>query len=240
MSTSRILSDPSGLSCAKMLELTMRGCDAASSSAEALTEALAKNSKQAIEAVKKHEEELDRLDSEINEGVTRLVTQGASEKDARELLACLKFVLELERISDLLWNVANRFSAVGPRLDAHDVRELEAMSSIVQGMMTHISEAFAKRDVERALLVLRNDAELDRLRNLMFIRHVENPEKQPVRESYHLVFMSQSLERAGDHAKNLAEEICHLVTGRSMRHIQRQYEKPVELARNQQRKKPAR
>jgi phosphate uptake regulator len=82
--------------------------------------------------------------------------------------------------------------------------------------------------VARALTVLSDDAELDRLRNLMFVRHVENPERQTVREGYHLLFISQMLERAGDHAKNLAEEICHVVTGRSVRHILREYDKPTE------------
>jgi phosphate transport system protein len=95
-------------------------------------------------------------------------------------------------------------------------------------MLSAVTDAFTKRDVAQALTVLSDDAELDRLRNLMFVRHVENPEHQPVRESYHLLFMSQMLERAGDHAKNLAEEICHLVTGRSVRHLLREYDKPTE------------
>jgi len=77
---------------------------------------------------------------------------------------------------------------------------------------------------------LREDAELDRLRNLVIVRHVENPENLPVGESYHMVFMAQILERSGDHVKHLAEEICHLVTGRSVRHLLREYEKPRELA----------
>jgi phosphate uptake regulator len=79
------------------------------------------------------------------------------------------------------------------------------------------------------MAVLREDAELDRLRNLMIVRHVENPENLPVEESYHVVFMAQILERSGDHVKHLAEEVCHLVTGRSARHLQRQYDKPREL-----------
>jgi phosphate uptake regulator len=69
---------------------------------------------------------------------------------------------------------------------------------------------------------------VDRLRNLIFVRHIENRENEPRQESFHLVFISQALERAGDHAKNLAEEICHLVSGRSMRHIMREYDRPVE------------
>jgi len=50
----------------------------------------------------------------------------------------------------------------------------------------------------------------------------------PRQESFHVLFMTQALERAGDHAKNLAEEVCHLVSGHSVRHVLRAYDKPVE------------
>jgi phosphate transport system protein len=229
MSTQRTAATTPDLSAEQVLELTIRGCTAAKTAAEALTRAFEKSSLAEVEIVKKQEEQLDSLDHDINDGVTHLVTQPASEKEARELLACLKFIIELERIGDLLWNVAHRFSAVHSRLDELDVRDLAAMSSQVGKMLSLVTEAFTRRDIPMALQVLRDDAEVDRLRNLMFIRHVENPEKHPVRESYHLVFMSQALERAGDHAKNLAEEICHLVSGRSVRHILREYDTPVEL-----------
>jgi phosphate transport system protein len=219
----------SDLSVEQVLELTSQGCAAAKLSAEALTQTLEEYSLAAVESVKKREEQLDSLDHDINEGVTRLVTRVSGEQEARELLACLKFIIELERIGDLLWNVANRFSAVHSRLDGLDMRDLAAMSALLSQMIGSVTAAFTNRDIPTALLVLRNDAELDRLRNLMFIRHVENPENHPVRESYHLVFMCQALERAGDHVKNLAEEICHLVSGRSVRHIVREYDQPVEL-----------
>jgi phosphate uptake regulator len=69
------------------------------------------------------------------------------------------------------------------------------------------------------LAILRADAELDRFRNLMLMRHLEGaPETAPY-DSIHVVFMAQSLERAGDHAKNLAETVCHYVTGKSVRHV---------------------
>jgi phosphate transport system protein len=102
------------------------------------------------------------------------------------------------------------------------------MASLIRRMMTDSQEAFAKRDTNLAVAVIRADAELDRLRNLTFVRHIENPEGQPRAESFHVVFMAQTLERAGDHAKNLAEEIVHLTTGRSMRHLLRSYDKPWE------------
>jgi phosphate transport system protein len=229
----------SDLSAEQLLQLTIQGCAAAKSSADSLTQALEKSSLAAVESVKEYEEQLDSLDHDINDGVTRLIPRATGEREARELLACLKFIIELERIGDLVWNVANRFSAVHSRLDPLDVRELAAMSTLLSNMLGSATEAFTRRDIPRALQILRSDAELDRLRNLMFVRHVENPENHPLRESYHLVFMCQALERAGDHVKNLAEEICHLVSGRSMRHIQREYDRPIELQKLKGRGKKA-
>jgi phosphate uptake regulator len=69
---------------------------------------------------------------------------------------------------------------------------------------------------------------MDRLRNLIFLRHIENPENTVLHFSLQVIFMTQSLERAGDHAKNLAEEVCHFVTGRSIRHLLMAYDKPKE------------
>ena len=72
------------------------------------------------------------------------------------------------------------------------------------------------------------DAEMDRLRNLVFMRHIENPENIARQASLQVIFMTQSLERAGDHVKNLAEEICHLVSGHTLRHVLMAYDKPIE------------
>jgi phosphate transport system protein len=76
--------------------------------------------------------------------------------------------------------------------------------------------------------VLRADAEMDRLRNLIFLRHIENPENLPRQASLQVIFMTQSLERAGDHAKNLAEEVCFFVSGHTVRHLMMTYDKPIE------------
>jgi phosphate transport system protein len=117
---------------------------------------------------------------------------------------------------------------VGSRLQSSDAQDLSHMATLLTSMLDDVSCAFADRDLRRAIDVLKTDAELDRLRNLIFVRHIENRENEPRQESFHLVFISQALERAGDHAKNLAEEICHLVSGRSVRHIMREYDRPVE------------
>ena len=210
-----------------LLHLTLQGCEVAHAAAQAIAEGFSNPSPARWQNVRKLEEELDTLDRLINERVTAGIHQ-VSESKTREWLACLKFIIELERIGDLLLNIANRMETVGTRLQPSDAQDLSRMAGLVTSMLDDVSQAFSGRDVRRAIDVIKTDAEVDRLRNLIFVRHIENRENEPRQESFHLVFISQALERAGDHAKNLAEEICHLVSGRSMRHIMREYDRPVE------------
>lgn len=212
-----------------LLAMALRACHVAHASAEALLDGINTRKESSLQKVFTDEDELDTLNRQVNEAVIRLIPETQDAVHARELIACLKFVIELERIGDLFLNVVNRFRAAAPRLHPNDIEELAGMTSLVASMLGEVEEAFASRDVARAIAVLREDAELDRRRNLMIVRHVENPENLPVEESYHMVFMAQILERSGDHVKHLAEEICHLVTGRSARHLQREYEKPREI-----------
>jgi phosphate transport system protein len=215
------------LSVAALREMVLRGLQAVRLSAETVATAIASGSGTVAEKIRTYEEDLDALDRQVNEGVTASIVH-VSEAEARELLAYLKLIIDLERISDLLLNVANRLETVASRLAAEDLKDLGTMASTVTHMIGDVSDAFVRRELEPALLVLREDAELDRLRNMIFVRHVDNPEREPRREGFHLVFMAQTLERCGDHAKNLAEEICHLITGRSMRHILREHDRPLE------------
>lgn len=128
----------------------------------------------------------------------------------------------------MLLNCSNRAAAIGHRIDLQDIRDLTQMASRLEKMLGDVHDSFSMRDLNRALVVLRSDAELDRVRNLVFLRHLENHDGAPRQESFHVLFMTQSLERAGDHAKNLAEEVCHLVSGQSVRHVLRSYDRPVE------------
>src|SRR5216683_3248473 len=125
---------------------------------------------------------------------------------------------ELERLGDLLLSFASSAQAAGGRLDPQDTRDLTRMATVLEKMLTDAGTAFSTRDLKKAVDVLRADAEVDRLRNLIFLRHIENPENVTRHASLEVIFMTQSLERAGDHAKNLAEEVCHFVSGRSIRH----------------------
>ena len=214
-------------SVSHLRELTLRGCEVARMAAASTAAGISTGSADAQDFIRGCEEELDSLDRQINEGVTAAIA-GASDSDARELLSCLKYMLELERVGDLLLNVANRAPAVTGKIGEQDGADLKRMAELLEQMLAAALIAFRDRDLQRALFILRTDAEMDRIRNLLFVRHIDNPEKEPRHQSFHLVFMTQTLERAGDHAKNLAEEVCHLVTGRSIRHLIRAADKPFE------------
>jgi phosphate transport system protein len=213
--------------CAQLQEQTLQACRIAKAAAGIVAEGIATGVASVLDGVRDREKELDNLDRIIDQGVTSIITQAGAEH-ARELLACLKFIIDLERIGDLLLNCSNRAASVGSRIELQDIRDLTVMASRLEKMLGDVHDAFSQRDLNKALSVLRSDAEIDRLRNLIFLRHIENHDGAPRTESFHVLFMTQSLERAGDHAKNLAEEVCHLVSGHSVRHVLRAYDMPVE------------
>lgn len=210
-----------------LVRLTVQACQVAKEAAGAAAEGIATGSGPLLNSLRQREKELDRLDMEIDDGVTNAITQ-VSSSESRELLACMKFMIGLERIGDLLLSFANSALAASSRLDPQDTRELTQMATLLEKMLTDVGDSFSKRDVKKAVDVLRADAEMDRLRNLIFLRHIENPENVARQASLQVIFMTQSLERAGDHAKNLAEEVCHFVSGHTVRHVLMGYDKPIE------------
>jgi len=206
---------------------TIEACRVAKEAAATAAEGIATGSSPLLNSLREKEKELDTLDQEIDDGVTLAITQ-VTEPEARELLACMKFMIGLERIGDLLLSFASSAQAASGRLDPQDTRDLTHMATVLEKMLEDVGAAFSSRDVKKAVEVLRADAEMDRLRNLLFLRHIENPEGLPRQASLQVIFMTQSLERAGDHAKNLAEEVCHFVSGHTIRHVMMGYDKPLE------------
>ena len=210
-----------------LVHRTVEACGLAREAAAIAAEGIATGSMSRLNAIRECEKELDAIDLEVDSGVTANITR-VPEAETRELLACMKVMIGLERIGDLLLSFATSAQAAGGRLDSQDARELTQMATILEKMLADVGQSFSQKDVKKAIDVLRADAEMDRLRNLIFLRHIENPENIAHHASLQVIFMTQSLERAGDHAKNLAEEVCHFVSGRSIRHVLMAYDKPKE------------
>jgi phosphate transport system protein len=227
MGTARAESIPSEPAHQHIVRRTVEACRVAKDAASAAAEGIATGSTSLLNSLRLRERELDALDMEIDSAVTSVITE-VEPTQARELLACMKFMISLERIGDLLLSFANSAQAAAGRIDSDDTRDLTRMATILEKMLTDVSLAFSNHEVGRAIDVLRADCEVDRLRNLIFLRHIENPENISHQASLQIIFMTQSLERAGDHAKNLAEEVCHFVSGHTVRHVLKTYDKPIE------------
>src|ERR1700693_1788778 len=206
---------------------TVEGCELAREAAAIAAEGIATGSMSRLNDIRQCEKELDAIDLEVDSGVTSTITR-VPEAETRQLLACMKIMIGLERIGDLLLSFASSAQAASQRIDPQDRRDLTHMATILEKMLSDVGAAFSARDGKRAVDVLRADAEMDRLRNLIFLRHIENPENLTHHSSLQVIFMTQSLERAGDHAKNLAEEVCHFVSGHTVRHVLMTYDKPIE------------
>jgi phosphate transport system protein len=227
MSTARVEAPPQESTHHHIVNRTIEACRLAKEAAGAAAGGIATGSSSLLNSLRQRERELDALDMEIDSAVTSVITE-VEPIQARELLACMKFMISLERIGDLLLSFANSAQAAAGRIDSEDTRDLTRMATILEKMLTDVGGAFSNRDVAKAIDVLRADSEIDRLRNLIFLRHIENPENIAHQASLQIIFMTQSLERAGDHAKNLSEEVCHLVSGHTIRHVLKSYDKPVE------------
>lgn len=214
-------------SYAELFRRTIEACGLAREAASIAAEGIATGSMSRLDDIRRCEKQLDAIDLEVDSGVTSTIRH-APESETGQLLACMKLMIGLERIGDLLLSFATSAQAAGGRVDSQDSRELTQMATVLEKMLADVGNAFSQRDVKKAIEVLRADAEIDRLRNLIFLRHIENPENVQRHASLQVIFMTQSLERAGDHAKNLAEEVCHFVSGRSIRHLLVAYDKPRE------------
>lgn len=203
----------------EIVALTLKACELAKSAISHAAEGLTRRAAGPFTAVNECERELDRLDRDIDERITLAVTHADSPDAVRELLACMKFMVELERIGDLVSRFGGYAQAIGSRVDMEDIKDLIQMATVLEQMLVDVHAAFSRRDLERVISIFRADAIIDRLRNLMYIRHVDNHDGMAGPEGVQVLFMAQSLERAGDHVKNLAEEVCHFATGHTVRHL---------------------
>jgi phosphate transport system protein len=165
--------------------------------------------------------EIDRDENDIDElALQILATRQPVASDLRFLTMSLKFVIDLERIGDLATGIAkralelNRFPALALRVD------LPRLAELVQKNLQRALDSFVKRDADQATAVITADAEIDKLHASMFAELLAHVAADPatVTRVLPLTSVCRYLERAGDHVKNLAEEVVYMVRATDVRH----------------------
>jgi len=172
----------------------------------------------ALLAVKHCERDLDLLERNVDEQTLEAITEVSKKEDARALLAAAKLISQVERIGDLIFSAAQTLSGLQPRLDAEDTADLTEMARITEESLATLHRGFLERDLECASGVFQSDIRLDELKHAVFRRHLEADRQSDTSRTIRILLMVQALERAGDHVKNLAEELFFFTQGRSLRH----------------------
>ncbi len=163
---------------------------------------------------------LDTLQREIEDQVVRtIVRRQPMAIDLRELMASIHIAGDLERTGDLAKNIAKRAIKVAddPRV-MRAVVGLKHMSDVAAMQLKDVLDAYAQRDLERAKAVWSRDAELDALEDSIFRDLLTFMMEDPRNISFctHLLFCAKNLERVGDHATNIAENVHFMVSGNSL------------------------
>jgi phosphate transport system protein len=164
--------------------------------------------------------DLDALQAEIEEkAVLTIARRQPMAVDLRDIVGALRVSNDLERIGDLAKNIAKRVEVVESELRLQKVmRGVEHMTELVLTQIKDVLDAFARRDMAKAVQVWRSDEEIDAVNNSLFRELLTYMMEDPrnISVCIHLLFCAKNIERMGDHATNIAETIYYIVEGRAL------------------------
>jgi phosphate transport system protein len=138
--------------------------------------------------------------------------------DLREIVSAIRVSNDLERIGDLGKNIAKRVVALNGQMQPGKIfGGFDHMADMVLEQLKQVLDAFAQRDVEKALAVWRSDGAIDAMYTSLFRELLTYMMEDPRNIGFctHLLFCAKNIERIGDHATNIAETVHYLVTGES-------------------------
>jgi phosphate transport system protein len=189
--------------------------------------ALLEQDRELAEEVIRDEPKINRMEMEIDGLVTRLLAlRQPVARDLRLLTAALKINNDLERIGDLANHIAERSLSLMHHPLVKPMTDIPKMASLVQSMLLKCLDAYVNGDADLAHTVLLSDAEVDSLRDAVYNELLEIMQRDPslVTTAIDLIFIARNLERIGDHATNIAEDVVFLVKGIDVRHHAQQTE----------------
>ena len=188
---------------------------------------LVEQNKELAEQVIREEPKINKMEMEIDGMATRLLAlRQPVARDLRFLTSALKINTDLERIGDLAQHIAERSLSLMHHPLVKPMTDIPKMAALVQSMLLKCLDAFVNGDDALARSVLLADDEVDRLRDAVYAELLETMQKDPgiVPAAVDMIFIARNLERIGDHATNIAEDVVFLVKGVDVRHRAQQAE----------------
>ena len=183
-------------------------------------EAVAKRDTKLAENAIGSDERVDRIQQTVEEQALKLLAlRQPMAIDLRTTLAALKIANELERIGDLAKNIGKRALVLNREPPIKLAQSLARMGRQALAQLKAVLDAYSSRNAEAAKAVWRQDEEIDELYNSLFRELLTYMMEDPrtIGLCTHLLFIAKNIERAGDHATNIAETVYHMVTGTYLR-----------------------
>ena len=203
---------------AALLEDLIRMGQMAASQLEAALEVVDRRDASAAERVIANDDAIDALEQQVNHDVIHLIRRGPMATDLRIILAALRVASDIERIGDYAANIAKRSMALNHSPPLPHTRGLEALGRLAVRQLRDVMRAYVERDGQAALRVRESDAELDTLYTGLFreLLTYMMEDARAITACTHLLFMAKNIERIGDHATNIAENVWFLVHGEEL------------------------
>ncbi len=176
-----------------------------------------------VTLVASDEQAINRMQMDIDQQCSQIIAKRQPAAiDLRMILTVVKIVNDLERIGDEIKKIAYKAQQMQrpERLTTVRVHVITRAAALAEENLQLALDAFARLDVNAAATVLSNDEAIDTaflaiLRQLISYM-MEDP--RTITPALEIVFIAKSIERIGDHAKNVAENVVHVVRGKDVRH----------------------
>ena len=163
---------------------------------------------------------LDEMQRQVEErAITVIARRQPMAKDLREIIAALRVSSDLERVGDLAKNIAKRVIAIQDQFHTKRLAfGVEHISEITLEQLKAVLDAYTAQDLEAALAVRNRDDEIDAMYTSLFRELLTYMMEDPrnITVCTHLLFCAKNIERIGDHATNIAENIHFMITGEQL------------------------
>jgi len=167
------------------------------------------------------DDQIDRLDIELEEQCIRLLAlRQPAARDLRFITTAIKITGHLERIGDMVANIAEKIIILNEYPQLKPYIDLPRMGEISREMIRSGLDAMVTQDVELATRVRSEDAVMDSLNEQVFRELVTFMLADPanIKVSLYIMQISKNLERIADHAEGIADMVIYMVTGKIIRH----------------------
>ena len=180
-------------------------------------EALETRDEELADTVREGDKVIDDLELQINTEAARMIALRApAASDLRTALSVIKIASSLERCGDYTKNLAKRSNVLAQLSPVGgSTGSIRRIAKAVQLQLAGAIDAYIKRDYEMAVEVRNRDKDIDQMYNALFREFLTHMMEDPsnITACMHLHFIAKNIERLGDHATGIAEQVIYLITG---------------------------